>query len=180
MIDIRMVILCLSILEHTSINQSIYLYSASSRYLLRGAPEPGLIKKESLEVLVKRSRGDTRGGSEVKRKIIPKDRTRNWEGSWLSLSSAGKRDKKVATRGRAQGSACKSSSYRDKELAQVRWAKGVDTVRESKPGFVLPGIPGNPWFFKPKNPGLHAIETRVLRYKEIVNKTQDRVTFMIS
>src|ERR1700733_12787776 len=58
-------------LQIQSINQSIYLYSASSRYLLRGAPEPGLIKKESLEVLVKRSRGDTRGGSEVKRKIIP-------------------------------------------------------------------------------------------------------------
>ena len=67
------------IFEYTiqSINQSIYLYSASSRYLLRGAPEPGLIKKESLEVLVKRCRGDTRGGSEVKRKIIPKGRTRN-------------------------------------------------------------------------------------------------------
>ena len=60
-----------------SINQSIYLYSASSRYLLRDAPEAGLIKKESLEVLVKRSRGDIRGGSEVRRKIIPKGRVRN-------------------------------------------------------------------------------------------------------
>src|ERR1700733_2488279 len=34
-----------------SINQSMNLYSAASRYLLRDAPDPGLVKKKSLEVV---------------------------------------------------------------------------------------------------------------------------------
>ena len=40
----------ISKLTRITINQSINLYSASSRTLLRGAPNPGLVKKKSLKL----------------------------------------------------------------------------------------------------------------------------------
>ena len=58
------------ILFNQSINH-INLYSAPSRSLLRGAPNPGLVKEKSLEKTVERATRVTGKRTESRREAIP-------------------------------------------------------------------------------------------------------------